>query len=231
MRKYIQLTVSIFYLAFLLNSCTKTPDACIDDNTDNVYYSGDTIAFKSCSIDGATYFWEFGDGQTSNETHPKHVFFIPRDYSVKLTVTSDNGKKSSSDSKTIKINFPTQIIINKIVLTQFPESFIDPNIFMIFSVDSNLISANNQIFNNCKQGMEYTFDQGFPYTINGENGDFGTVHFEFRDFRGPSNNPQIGFQKIDLVNLFYANIGDFLKYVKVASTTGIEFEIHYEIRP
>jgi hypothetical protein len=192
-------------------------------------YPGDTISFKSCSMDGSSYLWEFGDGYTSTEANPYHVYHLPKDYSVKLTVTSDNGKKSSSDVKSIKINFLTKIIINEIILTKFPEEFIDPNILMIFSLDSNIINTNSQIYENAKQGMRYTFDIGFPYTFIGENGDFGTAQFEFKDCSLPSDSTIIGFQSVDLYTLAHVNmVGGVKDVVRVGSSSGIEFEIHFK---
>jgi gliding motility-associated-like protein len=35
--------------------------------------------------------WDFGDGQTSDESNPVHTYFQPGAYSVSLTVTTENG--------------------------------------------------------------------------------------------------------------------------------------------
>jgi len=229
MKNLIKLSSYLILTTILFSSCTKTPDACIEILANPISYTGDTISFKSCSMDGNSYLWEFGDGISSTEINPKHVFIIPSDYSVKLTVTSSNGKKSSTDSKSIKINIPTKMVINKIVLTKFPEQFINPNIFMILSFDSNIVSANNQIYNNCQQGVEYTFDNGFPYEIHGESGGFGTIQIEFRDFRGPSDYPLIGSQGFYLKSLYYSNLGDSRNFVGITNSTGIEFEVYFEM--
>jgi hypothetical protein len=38
-----------------------------------------------------SYFWEFGDGQTSNRTNPVYTYAAPGVYTVSLTVTDSNG--------------------------------------------------------------------------------------------------------------------------------------------
>ena len=47
-----------------------------------------------------SYFWDFGDGETSNEIAPTHIYYSEGSYYVTLTVTDDN---SISDSDTAKV--------------------------------------------------------------------------------------------------------------------------------
>lgn len=41
--------------------------------------------------DRINYLWEFGDGTTSNEISPIHIYYIPGVYTVKLTITFGDG--------------------------------------------------------------------------------------------------------------------------------------------
>ena len=65
----------------------------------------DTVHFqnKSQAPTGSKWLWEFGDGSTSTEQSPKHVFTTEGNYLVKLTVTTINGCKSAHLSDTVKI--------------------------------------------------------------------------------------------------------------------------------
>ncbi|MCX6260956.1 MAG: PKD domain-containing protein [Bacteroidia bacterium] len=48
------------------------------------------VTFTDKSVRAATYLWEFGDDSVSVLSTPKpHTYYIPDDYSVKLTVESD----------------------------------------------------------------------------------------------------------------------------------------------
>jgi gliding motility-associated-like protein len=75
-------------------------------NDDNVC-SGETIRFTNNSnVEGSlTYFWDFGDGDTSLSRSPNHVFEEfgcgNKNFDVKLTVTDENG---CSSSKSLLVN-------------------------------------------------------------------------------------------------------------------------------
>lgn len=48
--------------------------------------------FNNLSIGGKSYFWDFGDGVTSNEESPTHTYISFGNYKVLLVVTSDCGE-------------------------------------------------------------------------------------------------------------------------------------------
>lgn len=47
-------------------------------------------------------FWDFGDGQTSNDIHPVHGYAAPGTYQVKFTATADN-QCTNVKTKTVKV--------------------------------------------------------------------------------------------------------------------------------
>lgn len=62
----------------------ELPDVCISDEAHFVN--------KSTIVEGTlTYLWEFGDGSTSTEVNPKHRYTAEKEYTVRLTATSDKG--------------------------------------------------------------------------------------------------------------------------------------------
>ncbi|MCG7550518.1 M43 family zinc metalloprotease [Pseudoalteromonas sp. Of7M-16] len=68
---------------------------------------GNTIAFSSAgSFDSngsiSSYLWEFGDGNTSTAANPTHAYQQANTYTVKLTVT-DNDGNTASDTATALI--------------------------------------------------------------------------------------------------------------------------------
>lgn len=40
---------------------------------------------------GSTWYWDFGDGSTSADSTPTHIYTTPGNYTITLTVTTDNG--------------------------------------------------------------------------------------------------------------------------------------------
>jgi PKD repeat protein len=63
--------------------------------------SATTIAIQNNSKNGLRYAWSFGDGTTSQEENPTHIFESPGVYAVKLKALGFG--KSDSITKTIKI--------------------------------------------------------------------------------------------------------------------------------
>jgi PKD repeat protein len=74
--------------------------------------TADTIAFTSTSsdFDGTiiAWQWEFGDGETSDVQSPSHKYATAKTYSVKLTVT-DNDGATSSVTENITVSEPANV--------------------------------------------------------------------------------------------------------------------------
>lgn len=67
---------------------------------------GRRVKFVDASAGGpSAWTWEFGDGATSHEEEPVHVFSQPGSYDVKLTVSSAGG--TSSATKKLTVAYPT----------------------------------------------------------------------------------------------------------------------------
>ncbi len=52
--------------------------------------SGQTVTFTNQSAAGTTYFWDFGDGNTSQESNPVHEYATPGLFNVTLTVSNSS---------------------------------------------------------------------------------------------------------------------------------------------
>ncbi len=65
-----------------------------------VSHAGEDVVFRSLArdVDGhlVAHLWSFGDGSTSNKTHPSHRYARPGTYLVGLTVIDDAGARVSS---------------------------------------------------------------------------------------------------------------------------------------
>lgn len=63
------------------------------------------VAFSNGSIaEGRTYSWEFGDGQTSTEENPVHIYSNNGIYTVVLTVTEDGVSYKTSQTIDVDVN-------------------------------------------------------------------------------------------------------------------------------
>lgn len=55
--------------------------------------------FNNLSLDGVSYQWDFGDGATSSDANPDHIYTTPGNYTVSLTTT---GHGNCYQTKTIQ---------------------------------------------------------------------------------------------------------------------------------
>jgi PKD repeat protein len=69
-------------------------------------------AAASEDVDGSItgYLWSFGDGSTSTEQNPEHIYSGPNTYSVSLTVTDDRGAQTT-ESRFIEVRDQTGPVI------------------------------------------------------------------------------------------------------------------------
>ena len=62
------------------------------------------VTFNNTSANGESYFWQFGDGTSSTEKSPKHVYAGEGKYPVKLTTRSAAGYSLTSATEVIAAN-------------------------------------------------------------------------------------------------------------------------------
>jgi PKD repeat protein len=65
---------------------------------------GTKVTFNNHSTNAIKFLWDFGDGTTSTEENPTHIFYNDGIHSISLTATGDGG--TNSTSKTIEISLP-----------------------------------------------------------------------------------------------------------------------------
>ncbi len=100
--------------------------------------NNDTAWFANSSVDGASYLWNFGDGTTSTEMNPEHIYQSTGTYSVSLEVTNACGTDNLSE----QIN---------IIVTSINEAGIEKH----FSVFPNPVSDVLNIEMNQSQTDDY----------------------------------------------------------------------------
>jgi PKD repeat protein len=103
----------IFYLSLILSlslfSCKRSPRAAFTaDNTSPEV--GQEVYFNNGSDNADNYEWDFGDGFTSNEENPVHIFTGSGSFDVTLSANSKSGL-SDQAVMTIKVAIPTLLEI------------------------------------------------------------------------------------------------------------------------
>ncbi len=81
------------------------------------------VQFRNLSKNGESYLWDFGDKSYSSEAKPSHVYYIPGNYIVKLTVTNLTGQSIHNGLITVYQNptalfniYPVDVINNSQVV-------------------------------------------------------------------------------------------------------------------
>ncbi len=82
---------------------TNYPSATASFTSTNSFFS---VMFNNTSTNGVTYSWDFGDGNTSNDINPTHVYANEGTYTVVLTVTDQCGNTATASQViTIDVQF------------------------------------------------------------------------------------------------------------------------------
>ena len=90
------------------------PDASFDLDT-NEGCVPLTVNFTNTSTGGNQYYWNFGDGYSSNEENPQHIYGESGVFNVQLVVTGDGGTDSYESMVTVH---PSPTAFFKVVPTQ-----------------------------------------------------------------------------------------------------------------
>jgi len=107
MKQIIRLSIFLFIMAFV--SCEDEPDqndpaACFTVPTEII--AGISADFNSsCSENAVSFAWDFGDGGTSTQANPSHIYSAAGNYTVTLIVTNSDSE-SDQDSKNISATAP-----------------------------------------------------------------------------------------------------------------------------
>ncbi|MEZ4811547.1 MAG: PKD domain-containing protein [Allomuricauda sp.] len=95
--KIISLLFILFCASCSKESSNKEPEgiACFEIGSANVEV-GELVEVSNCSIDAISYEFDFGNGKTSTEANPSISYEFPGEYTIKLKITSPDGKIKST---------------------------------------------------------------------------------------------------------------------------------------
>ncbi len=63
---------------------------------------GDDVTFTNAAVNATSYLWTFGDGSTSTDANPTHVYAYPGEYLVELFVSNGSCQQSVTQLVTIQ---------------------------------------------------------------------------------------------------------------------------------
>lgn len=85
-------------------------------SSDNDFKEQSEISFENKSLNSESYSWKFGDGGTSTEANPTHVYDLAGTYTVELTAKNAKGSDITTTEITINpLATEEQLQLNKLV--------------------------------------------------------------------------------------------------------------------
>jgi PKD repeat protein len=113
MKNKIKILMLLAFTAVMFASCdddeTNTIASFTFSPEDNIQ-AGDTVYFTNTSSDATSYEWNFGDGETSTEESPFHIYDEPGIYDVALVAI--NGSFSITVTQQVGVAVNYSYIIN-----------------------------------------------------------------------------------------------------------------------
>ena len=113
--------IDTFYLPQNINVSNTSADFNV---ANPIICLGSSITFNNLSLDGFSYFWDFGDGTTSTDTIPTHTYLQAGTYTVTLKVYNGGCVRTKTainyivvDNPQVNFNFVTSGMCMPITVT------------------------------------------------------------------------------------------------------------------
>lgn len=120
--------------------------------------------------DGLTYFWDFGDGQTSTEKDPRHLYAQTGTFLVTLTTTNAGGCPDTATATVTETIIPKMDVPNAFTPNgDGRNDYIGPIAFGATSVDFRIYNRLGQlVFHSTDPQVAYVPEAGWDGTFKGK---------------------------------------------------------------
>tara|TARA_B100001964_G_scaffold243221_1_gene320469 strand:- start:72 stop:920 length:849 start_codon:yes stop_codon:yes gene_type:complete len=160
------------------------------------------FVFTNYSANSDTYYWDFGDGNFSNEENPTHLYTLGGDYTVSLTASILDHEDIFIDTITVN-SAPSRLTLSSIKIDAIPMTnngsdwdwditglTSDPDIFYVLKqggieVASSSSQDNISVF-------PILFTENLPYAVNNLSQDYTIELWDNDVVAGIGGNELIG---------------------------------------
>ncbi len=179
---------TITHIVGTVNGCYDTiidtlnipsfPIASFSLNTNNGLNIGAVFNFINTSLNGSTYYWEFGNGNSSTSSDPSNTYFNNGTYVITQYVYGSLGC-SDSISQTIIINTVTNEITTLIPNAISPNGDGKNDIWKLDFINLLYPNARVEVYNQWGQQLYESKGYNYPWdgTYNGELLPDGTYYY------------------------------------------------------
>ena len=174
------------YIATRASSCgtavdtiviTQAPDPVAAFDTTQTSFT--TVVFNNMSTDATSYLWDFGDGNTSTDEDPFHIYATGGVYTVTLTATGPCGTDVST--------FTVELVINSLdELSANIEMFPNPATDLLTLNADQVLDASIEVYNVAGKLVLTDNIQGTTKSINVSNLEKGMYMIKITNDEGSS---------------------------------------------
>jgi len=185
-------------------------------------FSGDVTfapcfaTFSNTTTNAASYHWDFGDGTTSTEKTPKHLYAVGGTYAVVLTAANADAATTNLSKQVIVGNAPTKVNVKQLTLLAFSATKTDGSgwdlgsaadpYFAIMDYPATIayytsgsftdlavtslpksFAANNTMLNNINVNYTIFFWDEDVWPLN--NDPIGGIYFSFKQYMPTNGSP------------------------------------------
>ncbi len=141
----------------------------------NGYVAPSQVTFTNLSGNATGYSWDFGDGTTSTQTNPVHIYTAGGTYSIKLIATNAQASNTAGKTITIQPAYTScklqRVIIEDVPLTKTgglswdPTSDGDFRVEVRYRNDTQALASTLTITNVTagQLPLAYDFSPAFPF--------------------------------------------------------------------
>uniref|UniRef100_UPI00321785BD PKD domain-containing protein n=1 Tax=uncultured Draconibacterium sp. TaxID=1573823 RepID=UPI00321785BD len=132
--------ISLLILVLTFTACDKNEEspfeelvACFGHNPNEL--NDGEVQFANCSEGANSYYWDFGDGKTSTEKEPLHIF--DGDFPYNVTLIAYNGNETDTVTKPIY----DDIMVYKPNIYIYPENNINLCVTISFPMGGEIVES------------------------------------------------------------------------------------------
>lgn len=122
-------------LALFSTACSNSDDAAPEEPPRAIFSfsvtNNTTVTFSNFSVGGNSYLWDFGDGSTSTDENPTHVYTTDGTFTIKLTVVNTGGSAETTRNIVIDSNLIEAGDMSDPSAWTFKQIWNDPNNLVI----------------------------------------------------------------------------------------------------
>lgn len=147
--------------------------------SDDAKFAPLKIQFQAQTENAIKVEWDFGDGNTSTDPNPSHIYTKGGTYQVRLDVFNSEDKKDTKTKSLVVLNAPTKFRIDQIKITNVTiggwDASSNPDIFLKISDDNNTNYFSTATVDEVSVStlpLTFSSAHGFPITISSDDFNF-----------------------------------------------------------